>query len=132
MPELKFPNFDLPEDLEKAAGALNEAVKDAAYAAVGFGVLGIQRAQVHRNELTKQLGEHLAGLAKAADDALAPMRHEIDGRLDEIEGRLPPAAGSVFHSLRESAGAGERIVRSAVGLRDHPQEPGSRSPGSGD
>lgn len=127
MPEFKFPNIDPREinlrdiDLEQAAANLNGAVKDAAYAAVGFGMLGLQRAQVHRVEMTKQLGERfselsvqLGDLARAVEDALVPVRHEIDERLDGIEEALPSPADGVLHSLRESASAGERAVRSAL------------------
>jgi hypothetical protein len=31
------------------------ALKNAAYVAIGFGVIGFQKAQVRRRELTKQL-----------------------------------------------------------------------------
>jgi septal ring factor EnvC (AmiA/AmiB activator) len=58
MAEIKIPNIDL----EKAATDFNNAVKEAAYVAVGLGVLGFQRAQVQRVELAKQLEAQLAGL----------------------------------------------------------------------
>jgi ABC-type transporter Mla subunit MlaD len=35
---------------------VNRLVKDSAYAAVGFGVLGFQKAQVRRREFVEQLG----------------------------------------------------------------------------
>jgi hypothetical protein len=41
---------------------LSKTLKDGAYVAIGLGVLGFQRAQVHRVELTRQLEgwfEHL-------------------------------------------------------------------------
>ncbi len=44
-----------PVDFNKAAAELSSALKDGAYMAIGLGVLGFQRAQVHRVELTKQL-----------------------------------------------------------------------------
>lgn len=50
---------------------VNRFLADLAYTAVGFGVLGFQRAQVRRRELTKQLdhllrqaGEQAAGLGR--------------------------------------------------------------------
>lgn len=50
---------------------LQEALRDAAYVAVGFAVIGVQRAQVRRRELAKQLPdleEHLpAGLREAVE-----------------------------------------------------------------
>lgn len=50
---LKFdiPNFDIPGvDVDRLAAV----AKDAAYVAVGFGVLTVQKAQVRRRELTAQ------------------------------------------------------------------------------
>jgi hypothetical protein len=46
-----FPNIDI----NKAAADFNEALKEGAYVAIGLGVLGFQRAQVLRNEWSKQL-----------------------------------------------------------------------------
>lgn len=62
MPEFSFPQIDV----NKAAADLNQAVKEGAYVAVGLGVLGFQRAQVRRVELTKQL----SGLAKTVESQL--------------------------------------------------------------
>ncbi len=52
MPALdQLLNFDLPGvDVDRLAAV----AKDAAYVAVGFGVLAVQRAQVRRRELTAQ------------------------------------------------------------------------------
>ena len=64
MPEFKLPNFNtLNTDFEKAAADLNNAVKEAAYVAVGLGVLGFQKAQVRRVELMKQVEAQLASLS---------------------------------------------------------------------
>lgn len=51
MPQIKFPNVDF----DKAAADLNNALKEAAYVAVGLGVLGFQKAQVQRVELAKRV-----------------------------------------------------------------------------
>ena len=59
MPDIKIPNIDV----EKAAAEFNNAVKEAAYVAVGLGVLGFQRAQVQRVELMKQLEAQLSSLS---------------------------------------------------------------------
>lgn len=58
MTEIKVPTIDI----EKAVTEFNNTVKEAAYVAVGLGVLGFQRAQVQRVELAKQLEAQLAGL----------------------------------------------------------------------
>jgi hypothetical protein len=58
MPDVTFPQIDI----NKTAADVNDALKEGAYVAVGLGVLGFQRAQVRRVELTKQLESQLAGL----------------------------------------------------------------------
>lgn len=112
MPRSMFELQDV--DLEKAAAEIGGALREATYAVVGLGVLGFQRAQVRRVALAHQLSEQMGELARTVDEALAPVRREIDGHLDEIEGRLAAPAGDLLHSLRKSAAAGERAVRAAV------------------
>jgi hypothetical protein len=50
MPDMTTPTIDL----NKLAEDLGDALKEGAYIVVGLGVLGFQRAQVRRVELTKQ------------------------------------------------------------------------------
>jgi hypothetical protein len=47
---------------------LTDVARDAAYVAVGLGVLGLQKAQVHRVELKNKLSKDLS----------------VDGRVDEL------------------------------------------------
>ncbi|MDQ1402019.1 MAG: hypothetical protein QOG03_335 [Actinomycetota bacterium] len=56
---------------------LTTLAKDAAYVAVGFGVIGLQRAQVRRVELTKQLDQLRTQVSKAADDASYQLRRSL-------------------------------------------------------
>lgn len=58
MPDIAFPAIDI----NKAATDINNAVKETAYVAVGLGVLGFQKAQVQRVELTKQLEAQFGNL----------------------------------------------------------------------
>ncbi|MGH9094455.1 MAG: hypothetical protein ACRDXE_04780 [Acidimicrobiales bacterium] len=130
-----MPQFDINE--------VNQAVKDSAYAAVGFGVLGFQRAQVRRRELTEaipaqlfaisdRLSTQAAQLAKAApalgareqlvelarlvDERVQPARRELQVRVDELESRLPEAPRQAVHTLRQVAQSQEATLRSVVGL----------------
>jgi ElaB/YqjD/DUF883 family membrane-anchored ribosome-binding protein len=165
MPDFKIPNIDM----EKAATDVGTALKDAAYVAVGLGLLGFQRAQVQRVELTRQLESQLGNLsdlpstlgtqaesylasvreqfgevisqlskasgearqdipsaaalrstitdlARAIDDAVSPVRQQIEERIDQVEVSLPEAARGVVHSVRVAAGNQEKAIRSAVGL----------------
>jgi hypothetical protein len=158
----KMPEFDLSNfDAEKAAAEFGRAVKDAAYVAVGLGIMGFQRAQVQRVELTKQLESQLGGvsgltsvlngladlreqlvklsadvlpsdsrldgtavrtqlteLAKAVDEAVAPVRQQFEEQWERFEELLPESARELVHAVREAAAAQEQAVRSAVGLSD--------------
>lgn len=50
-------------------------LRDAAYVAVGFAVLAVQRAQVRRRELSRRLRDLEEFLPPAARDALDALRH---------------------------------------------------------
>ncbi|MBV9660163.1 MAG: hypothetical protein JO337_03295 [Acidimicrobiales bacterium] len=101
---MKVPNVDF----EKVAADLNQALKEAAYIAVGLGVLGFQRAQVQRVELM--------GLARAVDEALAPVRRQMDEGFDRLEGALPDPASHLIHSVRAAASSQTQAFRRATGL----------------
>lgn len=109
MPEFKFANIDI----EKAATEFNNAVKEAAYVAVGLGVLGFQRAQVQRVELMKQLESQLSGLSglsgnlntqaeayvKAAKEQVAELRAQLNKLSSEIIPSEVPDAAAVRTQL---------------------------------
>jgi hypothetical protein len=116
VPELPFPN----PDITRAASEINNALRDAAYVAVGLGVLGFQRAQVHRVELAKQLeglpdsvssqldgylrearrraciagtrvADDLSELSRSLEDTLDPLRAPLLELARAIEGLTTPA-----------------------------------------
>lgn len=96
MPDIKFPNVDF----EKAATDFNETVREAAYVAVGLGVLGFQRAQVQRVELMKQLEAQLSNLS-------------------ELTNTLNSQAGTYLNTAREQiAEAREQFNRISTELPD--------------
>jgi len=143
MTDRKFTDFDL----EKATAELNHALHEAAYVAVGLGVLGFQRAQVQRVELMKQVEPYVAAareqiaeartqltrmsvdlpdpdevrgqltdLAKAVDEALTPVRHQLDEQFDRLEVALPETARNLVHSVRAVASTQGQAFRTRVGL----------------
>lgn len=61
LPKINVAKIDLSKlDLPKLdAEAVTNAAKDAAYVTIGFAVLAFQKAQAHRNELTKNLSIQL-------------------------------------------------------------------------
>ena len=69
---------------------LPKLARDAAYIVVGFGVLGIQRAQVRRRELHKRL-EGLASQLVTSGPPVVEHRPQSDV---EREGRSPARGGS--------------------------------------
>jgi pantothenate kinase len=103
---------------------LIDAARDAAYAAIGFGVLSFQRAQVRRRELERRLEERrrdlgqraeqararvaeaskdLGRLARVVDQASEPVVRRVEERLDQVEAVLPPPARILVHQARAQA-----------------------------
>ncbi|MCU1462342.1 MAG: hypothetical protein JWO37_2417 [Acidimicrobiales bacterium] len=100
---------------------VQKTLKDAAYVAVGLGVIGFQKAQVRRRELTKQVEDQL----KTAESQLSTQRkrveeqvavgaeqlekltkqfqQRIDPVLDSIEEKLPEAARGLVKQARTAA-----------------------------
>ena len=96
---------------------LTQTLKDAAYVAVGFGVIAFQKAQVRRRELEQQLGvstgtlrEQLTKVAADAEKNFEPVVEAVEASLDQFEERLPEQAREVFKQVRTSAKqAGEQF-----------------------
>ncbi|HWG73017.1 MAG TPA: hypothetical protein VG184_03070 [Acidimicrobiales bacterium] len=86
---------------------LNRTLVDTAYVTIGWSLLGFQRAQVRRRELGHQLEE----LARAVDMAVAPLRVDLNRRVDGLEDRLPDQARLAVRSLREVAKLPEQLLR---------------------
>ena len=84
---------------------LRAQAKEAAYTAVGFGVLAFQRLQVQRRELVKQVGgkEGVAQFVRRVEKAVDPV-------LDGVEKRLPDQARSAFHGARAAGKTLERVL----------------------
>jgi hypothetical protein len=110
--------------------AVTDTLKDAAYVTVGIGVLGFQKAQVRRVELTKQLEEQVktieaqvaegrktvAGLATQIDSIVAPVRHQVEAQLDTIEAALPASFADLVKQARTAAHQTEDAVRKSLGV----------------
>ena len=106
-------------DTDKVLGVL----RDAAYVAIGFGVLTVQQAQVRRRELSKQLDRQRSqfdqqlsqlGLSKEqVDDVVKQLEArfgQLDQRLDTLESKLDTAIESVLDTV------GERLPEQAGAL----------------
>ena len=105
--------IDIREDITKTA-------KDAAYVAIGFGVMSFQRAQVRRRELVDLAKQQLPTLEAPFTGARAELNRrvkELDGqvmelvtkleqRVQPVEQRLPAPAQAFIGQARE---AGEQL-----------------------
>jgi hypothetical protein len=70
-------------------------LKDSLYTAVGFGVLGLQQAQLRRRDLQKEL----AKLAGEVDGKVDPVLDDLEPRLPDDLRPLVASARSAAHSL---------------------------------
>jgi len=84
-------------------------VRDAGYTAVGFGVLAVQRLQVQRRQLTKELGRKVGGRA-ALGRVVRQAEKVVDPLLDGVERRLPKPASTYFHQARAVGRIVERTL----------------------
>jgi hypothetical protein len=87
MPELNNLNT-----LSKGVGNL---ARDAAYVAVGLGVLGFQRAQVQRVELKNKLVKDFS-----LDERLGGVRHEVTKGVKQLDELVETAAQFVETTFR--------------------------------
>ena len=103
-----------------------DLARDAAYVAVGLGVLGFQRAQVQRVELQNRfpkdfsLDQHLTGVrdeltkgVKQLDDLLESATQFIETSLQPLEAQLPATVTQLTTKAFEQT----REVRSQIRQR---------------
>jgi hypothetical protein len=107
-------------DVTNNIGALSKGVtdlaRDAAYVAVGLGVLAYQRAQVQRVELQKRLSKEMPfdqrfgdvrqGVAKGyqqIDDLAESAAQFVETTLQPIEDKLPASVSQLTIRAREQA-----------------------------
>jgi hypothetical protein len=114
-------DINIPEDVTKTA-------KDAAYVAVGLGVMTFQRAQVRRRELVELARRELPAIEGQLSEVRAELGRrvkDIDGRIDEItsrvqhqlqpvEDRLPAPAQAVLGQARDAGSQLRRYIVSAI------------------
>ena len=113
--------IDIREDITKSA-------KDAAYIAIGLGVMGFQRAQVRRRELIELAKQQLPAMEAPLTEARAELARrvtELDGRVTElasllesriqpVEQRLPAPAQALLGQAREAGSQLRHYLVSAL------------------
>jgi hypothetical protein len=114
----------MPEvtNISTLSKGVTDLARDAAYVAVGLGVLGFQRAQVQRVELQNLLSkdQHLSGVRteltkgyKQLDDLLENASQFIETSLQPLEAQLPATVTQLTTKAFEQA----REVRSQIRQR---------------
>jgi hypothetical protein len=73
-------------------------IRDSLYTAVGFGVLGIQQAQLRRRDLQREL----ARLAAEVDERVDPVLDDLQTKLPEDLRSLVVQARSAARNLQRS------------------------------
>ena len=122
MTENKIPSVELPSlDADK----LIELAKDAFYVSVGLAVLGVQQAQVRRNELKKLVDDQVAATKAQFEDLttswesrvgtidarLQTVEAKFDAVVDQLKERLPKPAGDVLTQAHDLVRAARDQVR---------------------
>jgi prefoldin subunit 5 len=110
-------------DLRDLTQEVANLARDAAYVAVGLGVLGFQRSQVRRVELKSKLGQdlHVDQRVDAVVERLTKRVHQLDelveravqfveSSLEPIEDQLPGSA----RDMAKRAHAQAREVRTQI------------------
>ena len=113
-------------NLSTLSKGVTDFARDAAYVAVGLGVLGYQRVQVQRVELKnklcqdfaleQRLGDVRQGMAKGVhqiDDLAESATHFVESTLQPLEERLPASVTQLTTRAREQA----REVRNQIRQR---------------
>ncbi len=104
-----MPNLDAPD--------LSKALRDALYVSVGLGVIAVQKAQVRRRELQKQVSgqadearEQLGSVStfledrvKGVEERMSEVEDRVETLLDELQSRLPDQAGELVKQARATA-----------------------------
>lgn len=114
---------DVPTNITNLSKGVTDLARDAAYVAVGLGVLGYQRAQVQRVELQNRLSKDLSldqrlvevrqGVTKGIhqiDDLAESAVQFVETTLQPLEDRLPSSLTVVTTKAREQA----REVRTQI------------------
>ncbi len=111
------------KEIAAAATDLTTVAKDAAYVAIGLAVLGLQKAQVRRREISsrldgvcghpghfvhagelpvKDMAQELARAVKEVDHTVGELIERWDGAIEPLSERLPPGARAVISQAKDA------------------------------
>ena len=117
---------DVTTNITNLSKGVTDLARDAAYVAVGLGVLGYQRVQVQRVELQERLSQDFSlddridevrqGVAKGfhqIDDLAESAAQFVETTLQPLEEKLPQSVTELTSKAREQA----REVRTQIRRR---------------
>lgn len=107
---------DIRKDFSRTAEDLRRVGTDAAYVAIGLGVVGLQRVQVARRELMSQLEQQKGSLEgpigearaqfgrawKELDKAISDFVEKADASVEPLVDRLPDELQSALKRARQT------------------------------
>ncbi len=99
------------------ADNVTKALRDAAYIGIGLGVIVLQKAQVQRQELQKQLRGQLGDAREQLEklgDTFEDQVRLIEARLDAVEDQVEDLIGQVEGRLPEQAAHLVKQIRAAT------------------
>ena len=128
----------MPEVRTPSAEDHTKLLKDAVYVSIGLGVIAVQKAQVRRQELSKQVSSQvddartqLQTLTKRFDERVKLVEERLEGvedrfdaLLDQLEEHLPEQARELAQQARTAAKEARSQVR---GLTRRPSNGASSS-----
>ena len=119
---------EVPTQIATISKGVTDLARDAAYVAVGLGVLGYQRAQVQRVELQNRLSkdlsldQHIGGVRENVakginqiDDLAETAMQFVETTIQPLEDRLPPSVTQVTVKARNQAREVRIQIRQRVG-----------------
>ncbi len=93
-------------ELEEIPGEIAKITRDAAYVAVGLGVLGLQRTQVQRQALQRrvragELDDVVAGLRAGLTRSVQQADAVVEATIGQLESSLEPLEQQLPQPVRE-------------------------------
>jgi hypothetical protein len=120
---------DVPTNITALSKGVTDLAKDAAYVALGLGVLGYQRAQVQRIELQNRLSQDVAldqridevrhSVARGIrhfDDLAESATQFVETTLQPLEEKLPPTVTQLTTKAREQTREVRTQIRQLVNV----------------
>ncbi|MGH9169310.1 MAG: hypothetical protein ACRD0Z_00300 [Acidimicrobiales bacterium] len=113
---------DVRQSFAKASNDISKVAQDAAYVAIGLGVIGFQKAQVRRRELLKLVETQVSSQRASAEGPVTDLRKEVTKALKEIDktlGQLIERVDAGIEPVAERLPAGaQAFVHQAKEARD--------------